>query len=142
AVLAGACGDDATPEGPADGAGGAGGAGGLVVATTSQIGALAREVVGDADVELHTRLRPDVNPHDYEPSAAESARVSGADPALRNGLGPDDFLDGILTGTGARNAITVTEGIPLRTAAGHDHADADHAEDDHAEDDHAEDDHA
>ncbi len=128
-VFASACGGDAASEDASPGA-----AVGPVVATTSQIGALAREVIGDVDVELHTLLRPGVNPHDYEPSAAELAHVSGAELLLRNGLGLDDFLDDLLSGAGVQNVVTVTEGIPLRAATAHE-------EDSQEEDNHGEDDH-
>ncbi|MCK9485899.1 MAG: metal ABC transporter substrate-binding protein [Dehalococcoidia bacterium] len=124
------------------GADGDAGEGTLVMATTSQIGALAREVVGSEvleggeTVEVATLLAPGVNPHDYEPSPAEVARLSRAAVVLRNGIGLDDFLDGAIAGAGVRHVVTVTDGIALRStdrdAQDHDD-DAEHGE--HAEDD-------
>lgn len=106
-VLASAC-----------GSGGGGADSRLVVATTSQIGAIVREVVGDT-VELKVLIGPGVNPHDYEPSAQDIREVADSAVVLRNGAGLDNFLDGAIRGSGVERVVTVTEGIELRRA-GHD----------------------
>jgi ABC-type Zn uptake system ZnuABC Zn-binding protein ZnuA len=90
----------------------------LVVATTSQIGAIVREVVGDS-VDLKVLIGTGVNPHDYEPSAQDIREVADSAVVLRNGAGLDDFLDDALRGSGVKRIVTVTDGIELRRA-GHD----------------------
>lgn len=87
----------------------------LVVATTSQIGAIVREVAGDT-IDLKVLIGPGVNPHDYEPSAQDIREVADSAMVLRNGAGLDDFLDGALRGSGVERIITVTDGIELRRA--------------------------
>lgn len=118
----------------------------LIVATTSQIGALVHQVAGDA-VQVKTLMGPGVDPHDYEPSPQDVRQVAGAALVLRNGIGLDGFLDDIVEGAGARTVVTVTDGVELRAASGehddegHDHdgdGDADHAAEDHEEEDHEE----
>jgi zinc/manganese transport system substrate-binding protein len=78
-------------------AGCAGGAGGdadgsgavaapRIVVTTTILGDLVSQIVGDdADVEI--LMPPGADPHDYEPSAAQAARVREADLVVANGLG-------------------------------------------------------
>lgn len=128
-VLLAACGSGA------DGGDEGGGSGGdaLVAATTSQIGALAREVIGDEGIQVHTLLAPGVNPHDYEPSPSEVARLSRAVVVLRNGIGLDDFLDAAIEGAGGGHVVTVTDGIELHAAGDHDHDHDDDHDDDHDE---------
>ncbi|MEX1022189.1 MAG: metal ABC transporter substrate-binding protein, partial [Dehalococcoidia bacterium] len=114
--------------------GGAEGDGPLVVATTSQIAALVREVAGD-DVAVQTLLAPGVDPHDFEPSPRDIARVASAAVVLRNGLGLDETLDDAIEGSGAAEVVTVTDGIKPRPAS-RDHDDEDEHEDEHEDDDH------
>lgn len=99
---------------------GSGGGGGsadsrLVVATTSQIGAIVREVAGDT-VDLKVLIGPGVDPHDYEPSAQEIREIANSAGVLRNGAGLDGFLDDALRSSGVKRIVTVTDGIELRRA--------------------------
>ena len=121
-LVLGACGgDDARDEG-----------GLKVVATTTQIGALTREVAGDA-VELSVLLEAGADAHDFEPSPKAIARVKEADVVLVNGIGLDEWLDDVIAGAGAREVVVVTEGISIREASehsgeeeeGHDHDEGD-----------------
>lgn len=89
-----------------------------VVATTTQIGALTREVAGNA-VELSVLLEAGADAHDYEPSPKAVARVTEADVVLVNGIGLDEWLDDIIAGAGAREVVVVTEGISIREASEH-----------------------
>jgi ABC-type Zn uptake system ZnuABC Zn-binding protein ZnuA len=84
-----------------------------VVATTSQIAALAAEVGGDA-VHVDTLLGPGVDAHDFQPAVSDVRRVGAADVVLRNGIGLDDFLDDVIEGSGTDAEVTtVTEGVTL-----------------------------
>lgn len=60
-----------------------------VVATTTQIGDWVKEVGGDA-VDLHQILKPNSDPHEYEPRPADVEAAAGADAVFENG----DDLDG------------------------------------------------
>lgn len=99
--------------GGGDGRGGSGGV--RVVATTSQIGALVREVAGD-DVDLTVLIKPGVEAHEFEPDPGAIRDVHDADLILRNGIGLDDFLEDIV-GDDER-VITVTEGVKLSKGGG------------------------
>src|SRR5205085_8390646 len=68
-------------------AGGAGGAGKLtVLATTTQIQDFAKNVGGDL-IELIGLLGPNVDPHDYEPTADDAKKFARARLILSNGFG-------------------------------------------------------
>jgi zinc/manganese transport system substrate-binding protein len=72
-----------------------------VVATTTQAGDLVR-AVGGGRVEVHTILRPNSDPHDYEPRPSVVRAVSRADLVVRSGGEVDDWLGGVLRGAGGR----------------------------------------
>jgi len=111
AVLGAACGGDD-----------AGGDGVRVVATTTQIGALVRQVAGDR-VQLTVLLKAGSDAHDYEPSPQDSRTIKRADLVLKNGIGLDDWLDDLIKNSGTKAKVVVTtEGIePLEAEAHDDH---------------------
>lgn len=108
--------------GGGDGDGGATtGTGVKVVATTTQIGALTREVAGD-EVQLTVLLSAGADAHDYEPSPKAVAQIKNARVVLVNGIGLDEWLDDVIGGAGAKQVVVVTEGIVVR-AGSEEHAD-------------------
>ncbi|OAI40765.1 hypothetical protein AYO38_05205 [bacterium SCGC AG-212-C10] len=106
AAVVASCGGNDGEEPPA-----ASGDGIKVVATTVQIGALAKEV-GGARLALTVLIGPGVDPHDFELTAGGRKAIDAAAVVLRHGIGLDDFLDDELRGSFTLS--TVTEGIPLR----------------------------
>ena len=103
-----------------------------VVATTTQIGALVREVAGDR-VRLTVLLQAGADAHDYEPSPQDSRTIKRADLVLKNGIGLDDWLDRVIKNSGTKAKVVVaTDGIePLE--GGH-HDDDKEKKDDHGDD--------
>jgi zinc/manganese transport system substrate-binding protein len=105
AVFLAACGGDGGTETT--------GRGVKVVATTTQVGALVREVAGDS-VELTVLLPAGSDAHDFEPSPKALRKVHDAKVILRNGLGLDDWLDDAIEGAGGEaKVVTVTAGSRL-----------------------------
>lgn len=103
----------------------------IVIATTSQIGALAREVGGD-EIALTVLIAPGVDPHDYEMTAQDRRRVDQSLVILRNGVGLDEFLDSVLEDGGNEDKlVTVSDGIEIRDGEQHDEDE----EDDHSHED-------
>ncbi len=101
-----ACGGNATSDGaspeknPSDGKP-------LVIATTPILGDLVRQVGGDTvDVEVLIPLGAD--PHDFEPSAAQAARLRKASLIVANGLGLEENLETALDGA-RKDGVTVFE---------------------------------
>ncbi len=67
----------------------------LVVATTSVLGDVVRNIVGDAaTVEVIMGIGAD--PHDFEASAQQVAAIQGADLVISNGLGLEEGLIDII----------------------------------------------
>ena len=95
--------------------GGSGSGGGKpgVVATTVQVGALAKAVAGGA-VSIKTLVGAGVDPHDYEASADDIRTIGDSKLVLRNGIGLDAFLDKAVAGSGQKNVVTVTDGVKIR----------------------------
>ena len=99
-----ACGDDADE--PADGA--------SVVATTTQLGDLARQVAkGRAQVDQI--LPPNADPHDYEPRPSDARSLEGADVVLQSGGGLDGWLGDLIESSGTDAAkVDASRAVGLR----------------------------
>jgi len=85
-----------------------------VVATTSPVTALAREVLADTGLTVVGLVGPGVDPHDYEASPDDVKKIGAAKLVLRSGLGIDAFLDRPLENSGQRTVVTVTRGVKVR----------------------------
>jgi zinc/manganese transport system substrate-binding protein len=83
----------------------------VVVATTSILGDITANVVGDlARVEV---LMPrGTDPHDFEPSARQVASLRSADLVVANGLELEEGLESVLDAAAA-DGVTVLEVAPL-----------------------------
>src|SRR6478609_6119808 len=94
-VLAAGCG--ATPDS----------GGPRVVATTTQLADLARNVAPGAQVTAI--LKPNTDPHEYEVRPRDVKALARADLVLRSGGEPDEWLDGALNAAGVdeRDVIDV-----------------------------------
>jgi len=86
----------------------------IVVATTTQVGDLAREV-GGRRVDVRQILQPNSDPHDYEPRPSDARDVERATVVLRSGGDVDDWLSSLLEsgGTNAR-ALDLSKSVRTR----------------------------
>ncbi|TFB95784.1 zinc ABC transporter substrate-binding protein [Cryobacterium sp. MDB2-10] len=119
-------------------AGGSGGASGdlRVVATTTQVADLARNVIGDAPgVTLTQLIQPNQSAHSYDPSAADLTALGRADVLVINGVGLEEWLTDAIDASGFHGVtidsdagITIAESgagndeAPHTADAAHDHA--------------------
>jgi ABC-type Zn uptake system ZnuABC Zn-binding protein ZnuA len=112
AVLAGtvaACGSDE----PA-----AGRARPIVVATTTQLGDIVRQVAGD-DADVHQILQPNTDPHEYEPRAADVQATADAQLVVESGDGLDHWMPDVVAQAGGHPAeLTIAPGHTPRRIAG------------------------
>ena len=69
----------------------------LVIATTPILGDLVRQVGGD-QVNVEVLIPLGADPHDFEPSAAQAARLRDASLIVANGLGLEERLESALEG--------------------------------------------
>jgi len=101
----------------------------LVVVTTNILGDVVSNLVGD-DVDVMTLMRPGTDPHSFEISAAEAARMRSADLLVANGLGLEEGLQHHLDAAAADGVSKMVAGdavtvLPYTSAA------ADGADDPH-----------
>lgn len=85
-----------------------------VVVTTTQLADLTRNVAGDG-VRVVGLLSPNRDPHDYEPTPSDIDDVSRASLVVANGVGLDDWIDGVVTSAGNNpRRLDASAGIRLR----------------------------
>jgi zinc/manganese transport system substrate-binding protein len=135
--------------GGSDSGGSAAGSGGGkidVVATTSQLADVVREVGGDA-VDVHQVLQPGTDPHEYEPRPADVTATAEAKVVFASGLGLDEWIEDVHEQAGGdAPVLELGDDVPTKLAGEGEHAHEDEAahEEEHAHEDEAahEDEHA
>jgi ABC-type Zn uptake system ZnuABC Zn-binding protein ZnuA len=109
AVLAG-CGSS-SGDGPA---GASGGKTLEVVATTTQVQDFTRVIGGDR-IKLTGILKPNVDPHDYEPSPVDVDAIAKADLLIVNGVGLEHWLDDTVKSAGFDGTtVDTSKGVQIR----------------------------
>jgi ABC-type Zn uptake system ZnuABC Zn-binding protein ZnuA len=71
-----------------------------VVATTTQVGDFVRQV-GGRRVDVHQILRPNSDPHEYEPRPSDAKELTRAKLVFQSGGDLDQWLDGLIRSAGA-----------------------------------------
>jgi ABC-type Zn uptake system ZnuABC Zn-binding protein ZnuA len=90
-----------------------------VVATTTVFADIVKEVGGN-HVTVDSIIPAGVGPEDYEPKPDDARRLADAELIVSNGVGLDDFLDGIIEASGKENVerLVLGDGIPTVTVDG------------------------
>lgn len=90
-----------------------------VVATTTVFADIVANVGGDR-VTVRSIIPAGVGPEDYEPKPDDARALTGAALIVSNGVGLDDFLDGLLEANAGADAprLVLGEGIPTITVDG------------------------
>ncbi|MBM2617069.1 zinc ABC transporter substrate-binding protein [Actinoplanes sp. LDG1-06] len=102
-----------------------------VVATTPEVADFVRNVGGD-DVAVTQIIKPNVDPHDYEPTPADIKAIGEAKVVVKNGVGLEEWLDRTIESAGFQGAVVdSSQGVTLREG-GHDHG-HEEGEEEHAE---------
>lgn len=84
-----------------------------VVATTTIIADLARQVAGDR-ARVTSLLPANSDPHDFEATPQDVESIADADLVLEHGLGLDAWTEGLVDESGtSAPVVTVTDGIEL-----------------------------
>lgn len=98
-----------------------------VVATTSLVGDVVRQVAGDA-VDLTVLLPLGVDPHSYQPTPQDAAKIAQADVVFVNGLGLEGFLDKLIENASKQaRVVVVSDGIEAMEGHAHEHEGEEHA---------------
>ena len=100
-----------------------------VVATTTIVGDVVRQVAGDA-VDLAVLLPAGADPHGFQPTPQDAALIANADLILINGLDLEEFLDRLIQNAGgSAKVVAVSDGIEtIEGHEEHDDEEVDHAE--------------
>ena len=86
-----------------------------VVATTTIIGDITRNVAGDK-ADVVTLLKPGTDPHEYDPLPADVQALSDAKVVFANGAGLEPWLPKLLQSADPQiTVIDVSDGLKLRT---------------------------
>ena len=85
-----------------------------VVATTTQMQDMVRNV-GGGRVHLVGILKPNVDPHDFEPTPGTAVALSGAKLIVESGLGVDSWADQLVESAASGSPVFVaSDGLPVR----------------------------
>jgi ABC-type Zn uptake system ZnuABC Zn-binding protein ZnuA len=92
-----------------------------VVSTTTIVGDVVSQVGGDL-IELSILLPVGTDPHGFDPSPQDIAKVAEADVIFANGAGLEGFLDNLIESAGAfEQVVHVSDGIDFLMVAGEEH---------------------
>ncbi|WP_433729902.1 metal ABC transporter substrate-binding protein [Actinoplanes sp. CA-051413] len=121
----------------AAGCGSAGASGGTaslaVVATTPEVADFVR-TIGGADVTVTQLIKPNVDPHEYEPTPADIQAVGAAKLVVKNGVGLEAWLDQTIESSGFRGTVVdASQGVTLREGGQEEGGEAEtgHADEEH-----------
>ncbi|MBU2663409.1 metal ABC transporter substrate-binding protein [Actinoplanes bogorensis] len=91
-----------------------------VVATTPEVADFVRNVGGN-DVAVTQIIKPNVDPHDYEPTPADIKAIGEAKVVVKNGVGLESWLDQTIESAGFNGAVVdSSQGVTLHEG-GHEH---------------------
>ena len=85
-----------------------------VVATTPEVADFVRAVGAD-DVAVTQIIKPNVDPHDYEPTPADLRAIGAAKVVVKNGVGLEKWLDQTIESAGfGGSVVDSSQGVALR----------------------------
>jgi zinc/manganese transport system substrate-binding protein len=89
-----------------------------VVATTTVLGDLVREV-GGRDADVHQLLQPNSDPHDYEPRPGDVVAAAHADIVFASGDGLDRWIGQVVEQSGGHpRVVDLGARVPVKRTAG------------------------
>ena len=99
--------------------GGASGSAGIeVLAAENFWGSIAEQLLGDKGHVQSIIVNPSTDPHSYQPSAADARTMAGANMAILNGVGYDEWAQQLLQASSSGGRIVLNVGKTLRLGAG------------------------
>ncbi len=91
-----------------------------VVASTTLVGDVVKQVGGDL-IELTVLFPPGADPHTFEPRPQDMAALSDAQVVVINGLGLEEALEAVLEANVKGTLVHASEGIEVRAFEGEEH---------------------
>lgn len=108
-----------------------------VVATTTHVADIVREVGGDA-VVVEQILQPNTDPHEYEPRPSDVQAFAEAAIVFRSGGDLDGWSGQLIEDSGSdADVVDLSAGLPVRLEGGHDHGEEGHDEAGHDDGEHS-----
>lgn len=92
-----------------------------ILTSTPLLADVARNIAGDR-VQVESLLGAGVDPHSYQPTPQDAARISDSTLIIINGAGYEQFLSSLLESAGGEATIVeASAGVVPRTEAGEEH---------------------
>ncbi len=102
-----------------------------VVATTTIVGDVVQHIGGQA-IQLNVLLPVNADPHSFQPTPQDAAKVAEAQVIFVNGAGLEAFLSPLLENAGSQvRQVSVSQGISLHSALEEEHEEDDPQGDPH-----------
>ncbi|MFG1995669.1 metal ABC transporter substrate-binding protein [Actinoplanes sp. NPDC048988] len=99
-----------------------------VVATTPEVADFVRNIGGD-DVTVTQIIKPNVDPHEYEPTPADIKAIGEAKVVVKNGVGLESWLDQTIASAGFKGTVVdSSQGLTLREGGHEEEGEQAHAE--------------
>lgn len=98
-----------------------------VVASTNVWGSVAQSVAGDRIEVTSIITEPSADPHSYEASPADAAKIAGASLVVLNGGGYDQFAEDVLATTATKPTVDAFDLFEQRTGTHATESDSEHA---------------
>jgi zinc/manganese transport system substrate-binding protein len=106
-----------------------------VVATTPEVADFVRNI-GGSDVAVTQIIKPNVDPHDFEPTPADIQAISAATVIVKNGVGLEGWLDRTIEASGFKGTVVdSSQGVTLREG-GHEEEGEEHAGEEYGDEEH------
>ena len=118
AALVAGCGATGSPVGHPHGTGSANRGRFAVVAGENFWGSIAAQLAGDKAVVQSIIVNPATDPHSYEPNARDARTVAGAELAIVNGLGYDNWMGQLLAADQEGGRLVLNVGSALGLSKG------------------------
>ncbi len=84
-----------------------------VVTTTTQITDFVQNIGGD-QVKIYAVLKPNVDPHDYEPTPADLDAIANADVIVKNGVGLEKWFEETIESASPQGAVVdASQGVTI-----------------------------
>ena len=104
-----------------------------VVATTPEVADFVRNI-GGSEVTVTQIIKPNVDPHEFEPTPADIKAIGEAKVVVKNGVGLEGWLDRTVEASGFQGAVVdSSQGVALREGG---HEEGEEAGEEHAGEDH------
>ena len=102
-----------------------------VVATTTIVGDVVDQIGGQL-IDLSILLPVGTDPHAFDPTPQDVAKMTEADIVFANGAGLEDFLESMIESAGAKDKVVhVSDGIELMAGGHHDEHEGEKHHDEH-----------